>query len=71
MNQHETDDDTIVIVSSARTPMGGFQGDLSPVSAPELGAASIKAALERANLKGLPGRQHLVPVYRNQPVAPP
>ncbi len=32
--------------------MGGFQGDLAPISAPELGAASIKAALERANLSG-------------------
>jgi len=32
--------------------MGGFQGDLSTISAPELGAASIKAALARANLNG-------------------
>ena len=49
MNQQKSDD-AIVIVSSARTPMGGFQGDLTSISAPELGAVSIKAALERANL---------------------
>lgn len=42
--------DAIVIVAAARTPMGGFQGELSPVSAPELGATAIKAAVERANL---------------------
>ncbi|MEM7239145.1 MAG: acetyl-CoA C-acyltransferase [Pseudomonadota bacterium] len=40
----------VVIVGSARTPMGGFQGELSAVSAPELGAAAIKAALERAGV---------------------
>jgi acetyl-CoA C-acetyltransferase len=40
--------DPIVIVGAARTPMGVFQGELSPLSAPELGGASIKAALERA-----------------------
>jgi len=51
MNQHKSDD-PIVIVSSARTPIGGFQGDLAPMSAPELGAISIKAALESANLNG-------------------
>lgn len=43
--------DPIVIVGSARTPMGGFQGVLSSVTAPELGAASIRAAVERAGLK--------------------
>ncbi len=43
--------DPIVIVSAARTPMGGFQGELKGFSAPELGAASIRAALERAKLK--------------------
>ncbi len=32
--------------------MGGFQGDLAPLSAPELGASSIKAALNRANIGG-------------------
>jgi acetyl-CoA C-acetyltransferase len=35
----------IVITGAARTPMGGFQGALSPVSASELGGAAIKAAL--------------------------
>lgn len=43
--------DPIVIVGMARTPMGGFQGDLSGATAPELGAAAIKAAVERAGLK--------------------
>ena len=38
------------ILSAARTPMGGFQGDLAAVSASELGAASIRAALERAGV---------------------
>ncbi len=43
--------DPIVIVSAARTPMGGFQGELKSFSAPELGAAAIRAAIERAGLK--------------------
>ncbi len=42
--------DPIVIVSAARTPMGGFQGDFSTVAAADLGAAAIKAALERTRL---------------------
>ena len=42
--------DPIVIVGMARTPMGSFQGDLAPMSAPELGAVAIKAALERAGV---------------------
>ncbi|OYZ92581.1 MAG: acetyl-CoA acetyltransferase, partial [Xanthobacter sp. 17-67-6] len=42
--------DPIVIVSAARTPMGGFQGDLKDMTAPQLGAAAIGAALERAGL---------------------
>lgn len=41
----------IVITGIARTPMGGFQGVLSNASAPELGAAAIKAAVERSQLK--------------------
>jgi acetyl-CoA C-acetyltransferase len=45
-----TEQDPIVIVSMARTPMGGFQGDLSPLAAYELGAAAISAAVERAGL---------------------
>lgn len=43
--------DPVVIVSAARTPMGGFQGELSSLSAPQLGAAAIAAAVERAGLK--------------------
>ncbi|HBR97688.1 MAG TPA: acetyl-CoA C-acetyltransferase, partial [Gammaproteobacteria bacterium] len=42
--------DPIVIVSAARTPMGGFQGTLSAASAPELGATAIRAAVERAGI---------------------
>ena len=42
--------DPIVIVGAARTAMGGFQGIFSNVSAPELGAAAIRAAVERAGL---------------------
>ncbi len=45
-------EDPIVIVGMARTPMGGFQGDLSDVKAPELGAVAIKAAMERAGVTG-------------------
>jgi acetyl-CoA C-acetyltransferase len=43
--------DPIVIVSAARTPMGAFQGELKGFSAPELGAAAIRAAVERAKLR--------------------
>ncbi len=42
----------VVIVSAARTPMGSFQGSLSGLTAPKLGAVAIKAALERAGIKG-------------------
>ena len=41
----------VVIVGAARTPIGAFQGALSPLTAPQLGAIAIKAALERAGLK--------------------
>ncbi len=40
----------VVILSGVRTPLGGFQGELSSKSAPELGAASITAAVSRAGL---------------------
>ncbi len=40
--------DPIVIVSAARTPMGGFQGVFGSLAAPQLGAVAIKAAVERA-----------------------
>src|SRR5512134_2935106 len=43
--------DPIVIVSAARTPMGGFQGELKGCAAPELGAAAIRAAVERAKIR--------------------
>ncbi len=43
--------DPIVIVSAARTPMGAFQGELKGFAAPELGAAAIRAAIERAGVK--------------------
>ncbi|NND91803.1 MAG: acetyl-CoA C-acyltransferase [Granulosicoccus sp.] len=42
--------DPVVIVDAARTPMGGFQGDLAAATAPQLGAVSIRAALERAGV---------------------
>ena len=44
-------DDAIVIVNGARTPMGGFQGALQAVSATDLGATVIKAAVERAGVE--------------------
>jgi acetyl-CoA C-acetyltransferase len=42
--------DPTVILSYARTPMGSFQGNLSGVTATELGAAAVKAAVERAGI---------------------
>ncbi len=45
-----TKDREAVIVSAVRTPIGRFQGTLSPLSAPELGAVAIKAAVERAGI---------------------
>lgn len=42
--------ESVVIVSGARTPMGGLQGSLSDVSAVQLGATAIKAAIERAGV---------------------
>ena len=44
--------DPIVILSYARTPMGGMQGALADVSATELGATAVKAAVERAGVSG-------------------
>ncbi|HSN69087.1 MAG TPA: acetyl-CoA C-acyltransferase, partial [Thermoanaerobaculia bacterium] len=40
----------IVILSGARTPIGSFQGALASLAAPKLGAAAIKAAVERAGI---------------------
>ena len=42
--------DPVVIVGAARTPMGGFQGELKDVPAPKLGGIAIQAALARAGL---------------------
>lgn len=42
------DHDPIVIASAVRTPIGGFQGDFKDLAAPSLGAAAIKAAIERS-----------------------
>jgi acetyl-CoA C-acetyltransferase len=42
--------DPVVIVSAVRTPLGRFQGELSPLAAPQLGAHVIRAALDRAGL---------------------
>ena len=44
-------DKKVVIVSAVRTPIGSFMGALSTVTAPQLGAAAIKGALEKINLK--------------------
>jgi len=43
--------DPVVIVGAVRTPIGGLQGDFASLSASDLGAVAIKAALERAGLK--------------------
>jgi len=42
--------DPVVIVGSARTPIGAFQGDLKDLTAPQLGAAAICASVERAGI---------------------
>ncbi|HET7795948.1 MAG TPA: acetyl-CoA C-acyltransferase [Rhizobacter sp.] len=44
--------DSIVIVSAARTPIGGMLGDFSNLAAHQLGAVAIKAAIERAGVPG-------------------
>lgn len=44
--------DSVVIVAAKRTPMGGFQGSLAPLSAPQLGAAAIKAAMVQSGIDG-------------------
>ena len=46
-----TASDPIVITAIARTPMAGFQGDFAALTASELGATAIKAAMERSQLK--------------------
>ena len=44
-------EDPIVIVGRRRTAMGGFQGAFASLTAPQLGSAAIKAAVERAGVK--------------------
>lgn len=46
-----TNQDSVVIVSGARTPMGGLMGSLSEVTAPDLGATAIKAAVANAGIE--------------------
>ena len=43
--------ETIVILSARRTPIGSFQGALAPLSAPQLGAAAIRGAIEAAGVQ--------------------
>ncbi|MET0613708.1 MAG: acetyl-CoA C-acyltransferase [Pseudomonas caspiana] len=43
-------EDPVMIVSAMRTPMGGFQGNLQSLTAPQLGAAAIRAAVARAGI---------------------
>ena len=42
--------DPIVIVGAARTPMGGLSGDFASLAASDLGAVAIRAAVERAGV---------------------
>ncbi|MBW8784725.1 MAG: acetyl-CoA C-acyltransferase [Novosphingobium sp.] len=49
---HLSASDPIVFLSYARTPMGGLQGALADVSATDLGATAVKAAVERAGVSG-------------------
>src|ERR1700744_3340307 len=42
----------VVIVAAKRTPIGAFQGALTPLTATQLGSAAVKAAVEAAGLKG-------------------
>ena len=43
--------DPVVIVSAARTPIGAFQGDFKDLTAPQLGAAAIRTAVERVKIQ--------------------
>jgi len=57
-------DDPVVIVSAARTPMAAFQGDFAGVTAPQLGAVAIRAAVERAGLKPEQIEEAVLPIPR-------
>lgn len=48
----ESSKDAIVIVGATRTPIGSFNGSLSPLSAPQLGSVVIKSLLDKSGLKG-------------------
>ena len=50
MATNNTDQDPIVIVGAARTPMGGFQGDFSSLAAHDLGGVAIAAAMQRSGI---------------------
>ncbi|MBR9912852.1 MAG: acetyl-CoA C-acyltransferase [Gammaproteobacteria bacterium] len=50
MSSASLSDNDVVIVSAARTPMGGFQGDFTTLTAPQLGSVAIAGALQRAGL---------------------
>ena len=52
--------DPIVIVGAARTPLGGFMGDFAALSASDLGAVAIKAAVERAGIAPADVREALM-----------
>src|SRR5258708_10553337 len=45
-------DHDVVIVAAKRTPIGAFQGALTPMTAPQLGSAAVRAAIEAAGLQG-------------------
>ena len=49
--------ESIVIVSAARTPIGGLLGDFAGLQAWELAAVAIKAAVERAGVPVMPSRK--------------
>ena len=42
--------ESVYVVSAARTPLGKFQGSLSTLSATDLGAVAIRAAVERSGV---------------------
>ena len=63
--------DPIVIVSAVRTPMGGFQGELKSLTAPQLGAAAIKAAVERAGVASDASTKCCSAAYCRQALARP
>ena len=44
-------EDPVVIIGASRTPLGGFGGDLAPLSAPELGAVAISDAITKSGIK--------------------